>query len=84
MRWQVSIESGLRQDLVDGLQKRGHNCTLFDINLGIAEVQAVMQTPDGWYYGECRVIRAALGALLTYALCANGQAQAIAERTESL
>lgn len=47
----VSVESGLREDLLDGLRQRGHNISLFDINLGIAEVQAVMQSPDGWIYG---------------------------------
>lgn len=47
----MSVESGLRPDLLDGLREKGHNVTLFDINLGIAEVQAVMRT-DGWYYGK--------------------------------
>lgn len=50
------MESGLRPDLVDGLREKGHNVTLFDINLGIAEVQAVMQT-DGWFYGKLVVMQ---------------------------
>lgn len=41
----VSVESGYRQDLLDALRARGHNLTLFDINVGIAEVQAVVRSP---------------------------------------
>lgn len=47
----VSVESGLREDLIESLHNRGHNITRFDINLGIAEVQAVMKSADGFYYG---------------------------------
>lgn len=46
------MEGGLREDLISSLRDRGHNVTLFDINLGIAEVQAVMKSPDGFFYGE--------------------------------
>lgn len=53
---QVSIESGLREDLITGLSNRGHNITRFDINLGIAEVQAVMRGTDGFYYGKSPTI----------------------------
>ena len=28
-------------------------CFLLRSNLGIAEVQAVMRSPNGWYYGQC-------------------------------
>lgn len=49
---QVSVEGGLREDLIKSLSDRGHNITRFDINLGIAEVQAVMKSPDGFYYGQ--------------------------------
>ena len=47
----MSVESGLREDLITSLDDRGHNITRFDINLGIAEVQAVMKGADGFYYG---------------------------------
>lgn len=49
---QVSIEGGIREDLITSLRDRGHNITEFDINLGIAEVQAVMKSSDGFFYGE--------------------------------
>ncbi|BGP09746.1 hypothetical protein JCM10049v2_005619 [Rhodotorula toruloides] len=46
----VSIESTFRPDLVKELKARGHDVTLFDINLGIAEVQAVMRDRDGRFF----------------------------------
>ncbi|POY74464.1 putative Gamma-glutamyltransferase [Rhodotorula taiwanensis] len=46
----VSIESTFRPDLVEALKLRGHNTTLFDINLGIAEVQACMRDTDGRFF----------------------------------
>ncbi|GAA5822503.1 hypothetical protein JCM11251_006360 [Rhodosporidiobolus azoricus] len=46
----VSIESTFRPDLVADLESRGHNITLFDINLGIAEVQAVMRDENGKFF----------------------------------
>ncbi|BGP56748.1 hypothetical protein JCM8202v2_004378 [Rhodotorula sphaerocarpa] len=46
----VSIESTFRPDLVEELKKRGHNTTLFDINLGIAEVQACMRDEHGRFF----------------------------------
>lgn len=46
----VSIESTFRPDLVEALQSRGHNTTLFDINLGIAEVQACMRDENGRFF----------------------------------
>ncbi|GAA5867528.1 hypothetical protein JCM3774_003867 [Rhodotorula dairenensis] len=46
----VSIESTFRPDLVEALQTRGHNTTLFDINLGIAEVQACMRDESGRFF----------------------------------
>ncbi|KAK4048201.1 hypothetical protein OIV83_004906 [Microbotryomycetes sp. JL201] len=39
----VTVESGYRPDIVDGLRTRGHNITEFDVNLGVAEVQAVVR-----------------------------------------
>ncbi|SCV69782.1 BQ2448_1176 [Microbotryum intermedium] len=46
----VSIESGFRDDLIDALKGRGHNTTVFDVNLGIAEVQAVMRDSSGRFF----------------------------------
>ncbi|BGP26144.1 hypothetical protein JCM10295v2_005087 [Rhodotorula toruloides] len=46
----VSIESTFRPDLVKELKARGHDVTLFDINIGIAEVQAVMRDRDGRFF----------------------------------
>ncbi|GAA5977199.1 hypothetical protein JCM10908_004892 [Rhodotorula pacifica] len=46
----VSIESTFRPDLLDDLKSRGHNTTLFDINLGIAEVQACMRDENGRFF----------------------------------
>ncbi|GAA5937568.1 hypothetical protein JCM10213_008396 [Rhodosporidiobolus nylandii] len=46
----VSVESTFRPDLLDDLRSRGHNLTLFDINLGIAEVQAVMRDREGRFF----------------------------------
>lgn len=48
----MSIESGYRMDSIEELRARGHNTTLFDINLGIAEVQAIVRKPDGQLFGE--------------------------------
>ncbi|KAM0789373.1 hypothetical protein ACM66B_000203 [Microbotryomycetes sp. NB124-2] len=41
----VTVESGYRPDILDGLRDRGHNVTVFDVNLGVAEVQAVVRDP---------------------------------------
>ncbi|GAA5864975.1 hypothetical protein JCM8547_004257 [Rhodosporidiobolus lusitaniae] len=46
----VSIESTFRPDLVAELEAKGHNVTLFDINVGIAEVQAVMRDREGKFF----------------------------------
>lgn len=43
---QVSVESGFRPDLLEALVSRGHNISIFDVNLGIAEVQAVTMVGD--------------------------------------
>ncbi|KAK4704934.1 hypothetical protein P7C70_g1271, partial [Phenoliferia sp. Uapishka_3] len=43
----VSIESGFRPDLIEALASRGHNVSMFDVNVGIAEVQAVLRQPSG-------------------------------------
>ncbi|GAA5928169.1 hypothetical protein JCM3775_002835 [Rhodotorula graminis] len=46
----VSVESTFRTDILDSLRDRGHNITLFDINVGIAEVQAVLRDEDGKFF----------------------------------
>ncbi|GAA6031241.1 hypothetical protein JCM8097_005563 [Rhodosporidiobolus ruineniae] len=46
----VSVESTFRPDLIDSLRSKGHNLTLFDINVGIAEVQAVMRSREGKFF----------------------------------
>ncbi|BGP49944.1 hypothetical protein JCM10450v2_005849 [Rhodotorula kratochvilovae] len=46
----VSVESTFRPDLLDSLRDRGHNVTVFDINVGIAEVQAVQRDRDGKFF----------------------------------
>ncbi|GAA5912219.1 hypothetical protein JCM6882_005198 [Rhodosporidiobolus microsporus] len=46
----VSVESTFRPDLLADLESRGHNITLFDINIGIAEVQAVMRDDKGKFF----------------------------------
>ncbi|GAA6004120.1 hypothetical protein JCM10207_002436 [Rhodosporidiobolus poonsookiae] len=46
----VSVESTFRPDLLADLEARGHNITLFDINIGIAEVQAVMRDRSGKFF----------------------------------
>lgn len=46
----VTIESDFDKQLIDGLKARGHNVTMFDINLGVAEVQAVMQMRNGSFF----------------------------------
>ncbi|CAE6482871.1 unnamed protein product [Rhizoctonia solani] len=43
----VSIESEFGERELDGLQQRGHNTSVFDINLGVAEIQAVAVDEDG-------------------------------------
>lgn len=48
---QVSIESGYRPDLINALVERGHNISMFDVNVGIAEVQAVLRTEKGMLFG---------------------------------
>ncbi|CEQ40121.1 SPOSA6832_01714 [Sporobolomyces salmonicolor] len=48
----VTVESGYRDDLLDELRSRGHNLTLFDINVGIAEVQAVLRDRDGKFFAS--------------------------------
>lgn len=50
----VSVESGYRPDLVQALRDRGHNITMFDVNLGIAETQLVVRQPNGRFFGELR------------------------------
>lgn len=47
----MSVEAGYRPDLIEALASRGHNITTFDINIGIAEVQAVVRQPSGKIYG---------------------------------
>jgi gamma-glutamyltranspeptidase/glutathione hydrolase/leukotriene-C4 hydrolase len=49
---QVSIESGYPPELIEGLKDRGHNVTVHDVNVAMAEVQAVMKSQDDWIYGE--------------------------------
>ncbi|GAA5967969.1 hypothetical protein JCM21900_003881 [Sporobolomyces salmonicolor] len=49
---QVTVESGYRDDLLDELRSRGHNLTLFDINVGIAEVQAVVRDRNGKFFAS--------------------------------
>ncbi|CAE6430634.1 unnamed protein product [Rhizoctonia solani] len=43
----VSIESGFGDKELEALKQRGHNTSVFDINLGVAEIQAVTQDKDG-------------------------------------
>ncbi|KAG8691382.1 hypothetical protein FRC11_004495 [Ceratobasidium sp. 423] len=43
----VSIESEFGEREIEGLQQRGHNTSVFDINLGVAEIQAVTLDEDG-------------------------------------
>ncbi len=50
----VSVESGYRPDLVDALRERGHNITIFDVNLGIAETQLVLRKESGKFFGQSR------------------------------
>ncbi|GAA5974498.1 hypothetical protein JCM11641_002057 [Rhodosporidiobolus odoratus] len=46
----VSVESSYRPDLLDEMRDRGHNLTVFDINVGIAEVQAVVRDEKGKFF----------------------------------
>ncbi|GAA6061308.1 hypothetical protein JCM10212_005422 [Sporobolomyces blumeae] len=46
----VSIESGYRPDLLADLESRGHNVTVFDVNVAIAEVQAVVRDRLGKFF----------------------------------
>ncbi|KAF8757152.1 Gamma-glutamyltranspeptidase [Rhizoctonia solani] len=46
----VSIESGFGHKEIDALKQRGHNTSVFDINLGVAEIQAVTQDMDGQFF----------------------------------
>lgn len=62
-RVQVSIESTFREDLKQELKNKGHNVTVFDINLGIAEVQAVLRDTNGRLFGTF-----ALSSLFLFAL----------------
>lgn len=48
---QVSVESTFRPDLLDDLRAKGHNVTVFDINVGIAEVQGVAREQNGNFFG---------------------------------
>lgn len=48
---QVSVESTFRPDLLDDLRAKGHNVTVFDINVGIAEVQGVAREQNGKFFG---------------------------------
>ncbi|KDN45193.1 hypothetical protein RSAG8_05108, partial [Rhizoctonia solani AG-8 WAC10335] len=43
----VSIESEFGERELEGLKQRGHNTSVFDINLGVAEIQAVTLDEDG-------------------------------------
>ncbi|QRV94040.1 gamma-glutamyltranspeptidase [Ceratobasidium sp. AG-Ba] len=43
----VSIESEFGQEGLEGLKQRGHNTTVFDISLGVAEIQAVSLDEGG-------------------------------------
>ncbi|KAG9103041.1 hypothetical protein FRC06_000368 [Ceratobasidium sp. 370] len=43
----VSIESKFGEGGLQGLRQRGHNITVFDINLGVAEIQAVSLDENG-------------------------------------
>ncbi|EJU04431.1 gamma-glutamyltranspeptidase [Dacryopinax primogenitus] len=47
---EVSVESTFPTDLVEALRVRGHNISLFDINDGRCEIQAVMAGEDGYLY----------------------------------
>ncbi|KDN44127.1 gamma-glutamyltranspeptidase [Tilletiaria anomala UBC 951] len=44
---EISVETGYRQDVLNGLMAKGHNCTLIDINNAVAEIQAVMHVGVG-------------------------------------
>ncbi|GJN92777.1 hypothetical protein Rhopal_005815-T1 [Rhodotorula paludigena] len=46
----VSVESTFRPDLLDDLRAKGHNVTVFDINVGIAEVQGVAREQNGKFF----------------------------------
>ncbi|KAJ9108666.1 hypothetical protein QFC20_003365 [Naganishia adeliensis] len=43
----VTVETGFEQEFTDVLREKNHNVTYFDINLGVAEVQAVLRSDDG-------------------------------------
>ncbi|KAL5631451.1 hypothetical protein ACGC1H_007092 [Rhizoctonia solani] len=43
----VSIESEFGERELEGLKQRGHNTSVFDINLGVAEIQAVTLDEEG-------------------------------------
>ncbi|KAG9126209.1 hypothetical protein FRC07_004427 [Ceratobasidium sp. 392] len=43
----VTIESEFEERPLQALKQRGHNVTVFDINLGVAEIQAVSLDKDG-------------------------------------
>ncbi|KAG8967858.1 hypothetical protein FRC03_009145 [Tulasnella sp. 419] len=42
---ETSVESGFNEATMESLKAKGHNITVFDINLGVAEVQAVVKDP---------------------------------------
>jgi len=44
---ETSVESTFCDAILHALQEKGHNITVFDINLGVAEVQAVSVDKDG-------------------------------------
>ncbi|KAH8925019.1 hypothetical protein BT69DRAFT_1312102 [Atractiella rhizophila] len=45
----VTAESGIRADVLHGLRERGHNVTLFDINSGVAEFQAIVRKNNRFF-----------------------------------
>ncbi|CAE6472341.1 unnamed protein product [Rhizoctonia solani] len=48
----VSIESEFGERELEGLKQRGHNTSVFDINLGVAEIQAVTLDEEGHIFGK--------------------------------
>jgi hypothetical protein len=63
----VSVESGYPIKLLDGLRSRKHNLTLFDVNIGVAEVQAVQRLGD-WFYGSSVFLKSHLQSMFAHAL----------------
>ncbi|KDQ10063.1 hypothetical protein BOTBODRAFT_58281 [Botryobasidium botryosum FD-172 SS1] len=44
---EVSVESGMEEGIVRELKGRGHNVTLFDVNMAKSEVQAIVSDREG-------------------------------------